>query len=70
MYSDNEKEKANDLAPIPTGSMLAGDVENTITHDPVFGEIQKDGPNYRDVRLVSMLCPKLRKFSVQGLTYV
>ncbi|KAI1366245.1 putative amino acid transporter [Xylaria arbuscula] len=49
MYSDNEKEKSSDLVPVPTGSMMAGDIENAVTRDAVFGEIQKDGPNYRDV---------------------
>lgn len=30
---------------------------SVVQHDAVFGEITEDGPNYRNVRFFSHLCP-------------
>lgn len=46
-----EKKVGEELAPVPTTDF--GDVQDypktDATHDAVFGEINEDGPNYRDV---------------------
>jgi hypothetical protein len=46
MFPDNEK-ASSELAPVRSG-LIPGDVEDV--QDAVFGEITKDGPNYRNVR--------------------
>lgn len=49
MTTLNVKEKQKDLAPVP--SHVAGEVEHCppYAHDAVFGELNEDGPNYRNV---------------------
>ncbi|KAH8165912.1 hypothetical protein CIB48_g2321 [Xylaria polymorpha] len=47
MYS--QKETAEELAPVRSASLRIGSLEAQVTHDEVFGEITRDGPNYRNV---------------------
>lgn len=53
MSGYDEKKTGEALAPVPTTDF--GDIQDypkatDTTHDAVFGEINEDGPNYRDVR--------------------
>ncbi|EME84713.1 uncharacterized protein MYCFIDRAFT_41529 [Pseudocercospora fijiensis CIRAD86] len=55
MFRDKKQQQSDDdLAPVPTSDL--GEVEDcvkpedaTSTQDAVFGELRKDGPNYRNV---------------------
>lgn len=58
MSGYDEKKTGEALAPVPTTDF--GDIQDypkatDTTHDAVFGEINEDGPNYRDVRYCSEL---------------
>ncbi len=57
MYGE-EKKPGDELAPVVTSSY--GDVEDlskpTREVDAVFGEINEDGPNYKDVSRVRSRC--------------
>ena len=53
MFGDKKQQQDDELAPVPTSDM--GDVEvikpQGGQHDAVFGEINEDGPNYKDVSI-------------------
>jgi hypothetical protein len=50
MFVDKER-GMSDLSPVHSGEKMGNVEESPETHDAVFGQITKDGPNYRSVRV-------------------
>lgn len=55
----NVKEKQKELAPVP--SHVIGEVEHCppYAHDAVFGELNEDGPNYRNVSVAAQVLARV-----------
>ena len=52
------KQEPENLAPTPSGprDVEVQVIDAPVAHDAVFGEITKDGPNYRDVSIHTSQC--------------